>query len=149
MSARRQRGYPHDSGQGLVEFALVLPFLLVLVFGIIEFGNAFRTYQTVTNVAREGARQAVLQDCDQTCAEDVIGARLAGSGLNPDLADVTFSCNGTAETYCTTVNDEVGVLIQYPFTFRIFGPVMNMMCVGCGSNWGTFTLTTQTIMRHE
>ena len=45
-----------ENGQGLVEFALMLPFLLVLVFGIIEFGRLLFFYSSVTTSAREAAR---------------------------------------------------------------------------------------------
>lgn len=44
----------------LVEFALVLPMLLLVVLGIGEFGFIFQRYEVVTNAAREGARMAVL-----------------------------------------------------------------------------------------
>jgi Flp pilus assembly protein TadG len=44
----------------LVEFALVLPMLLLVVLGIAEFGFIFQRYEVVTNAAREGARMAVL-----------------------------------------------------------------------------------------
>jgi Flp pilus assembly protein TadG len=48
-----------DAAQ-LVEFALVLPMLLLVVLGIAEFGFIFQRYEVVTNAAREGARMAVL-----------------------------------------------------------------------------------------
>ena len=44
----------------LVEFALVLPMLLLVILGIAEFGFIFQRYEVVTNAAREGARMAVL-----------------------------------------------------------------------------------------
>ncbi len=49
------RGAP-KTGQTLVEFALVVPLLLTIVFGIIEFGVLFSVYVGLTNGAREGAR---------------------------------------------------------------------------------------------
>ena len=53
------RGRSEDGAQ-LVEFALVLPLLLLVVLGIAEFGFIFQRYEVVTNAAREGARMAVL-----------------------------------------------------------------------------------------
>jgi Flp pilus assembly protein TadG len=44
----------------LVEFALVLPLLLLVMLGVAEFGFMFQRYEVVTNAAREGARLAVL-----------------------------------------------------------------------------------------
>jgi Flp pilus assembly protein TadG len=49
-----------DEAAQLVEFALVLPMLLLVVLGIAEFGFIFQRYEVVTNAAREGARMAVL-----------------------------------------------------------------------------------------
>jgi len=49
-----------EDGAQLVEFALVLPLLLLVVLGIAEFGFMFQRYEVVTNAAREGARMAVL-----------------------------------------------------------------------------------------
>jgi hypothetical protein len=48
-----------QKGQGLVEFALILPLLLLMVFGIVEFGRIFQAYLTVQHAAREAARYAV------------------------------------------------------------------------------------------
>lgn len=53
-----------EKGQALVEMALVLPILLIIVFGIIEFGRIMNTYLILTNAAREGARQGVVGGTD-------------------------------------------------------------------------------------
>ena len=47
-------------GQAMVETALIIPFFLLLLFAIINFGLAFARYQLVANAAREGAREATL-----------------------------------------------------------------------------------------
>ncbi|HAA89854.1 MAG TPA: pilus assembly protein TadE [Peptococcaceae bacterium] len=52
-------------GQALAEFALILPLLLLLVFGIIEFGRIFYSYLMVTQAAREGARLGAVGGSDQ------------------------------------------------------------------------------------
>ena len=54
------RRFCGDEAAQLVEFALVLPMLLLVVLGIAEFGFIFQRYEVVTNAAREGARMAVL-----------------------------------------------------------------------------------------
>ncbi|MCK4316567.1 MAG: thrombospondin type 3 repeat-containing protein, partial [Anaerolineae bacterium] len=51
-------------GQGLVEFALILPLLLLLMLGIIEFGYVFAAYSGLFNAAREGTRYGVVQPSD-------------------------------------------------------------------------------------
>ena len=54
------RGSRREAGQELVEFALILPLLLLLFLGIIEFGRAILAYNTIANAAREGARYGIV-----------------------------------------------------------------------------------------
>jgi len=51
-------------GQGFVEFALILPFLLLLMLGIIEFGYVFAAYSGLFNAAREGVRYGITNPKD-------------------------------------------------------------------------------------
>lgn len=55
-----KKKYFNNSGQVMVEFAIILPLLLVLVFGITEFGRYLYLKNSVTNAAREAARAAVV-----------------------------------------------------------------------------------------
>jgi Flp pilus assembly protein TadG len=50
----------------MVEFALVMPILLLLVFGVTEFSRAWMTMNVITAAAREGARLAVVTDPTRT-----------------------------------------------------------------------------------
>ncbi len=59
-------------GSAVVEFAVILPLLLTLLMGIIEFGWVFMVRQTLTNAAREGCRIAVLN----TATEDDVATRI-------------------------------------------------------------------------
>ena len=57
----RGRGFGKDEdGSPAVEFALVAPILLLMVFGIVQFGFAFFTYNEMMNGAREGARRMAV-----------------------------------------------------------------------------------------
>jgi Flp pilus assembly protein TadG len=55
-------GHPHgrEAGVALVEFALVLPLLLILLLGMLDFGKAFNYWNDTTHLANEGARWAVV-----------------------------------------------------------------------------------------
>ena len=55
-----QKLLKNEKGQALVEFALILPILLILVCGIIDFGWLYYNQITLNNAAREGARYAVI-----------------------------------------------------------------------------------------
>jgi Flp pilus assembly protein TadG len=57
---RPRRVATASRGQSLVEFALVLPLLMLILLGIIQFGLIFNTQVTITNAAREGARAATI-----------------------------------------------------------------------------------------
>ncbi len=56
-------------GQSLVEFALVLPSLLLVLFGIIQFGFIFNGYVTLTNAVRDGAREGTIYVYDRTLSK--------------------------------------------------------------------------------
>jgi Flp pilus assembly protein TadG len=57
---RVRRLLKEQQAQALVELALVLPVLLLLVFGIIEFGRIYGAYMVISNLSREGARFGVV-----------------------------------------------------------------------------------------
>src|SRR5688572_16886512 len=57
---RRTERWSSARGAELIEFALVLPLMLLLLLGTVDFGLLFQRYHVVTNAAREGARVAVL-----------------------------------------------------------------------------------------
>ena len=61
-----------DDGQNIVEFALLLPVLLYILMGIIQFGFIFAAYLTINNAVREGARWGTIYiyDNNQTAAQN-------------------------------------------------------------------------------
>lgn len=78
-------------GQGLVEFALVMPILLMLLFGVIEFGRLFAAWLSIQNGARFGVRYAITGDFNPAyCADAMafyqshdIDGRPAGGAVAP------------------------------------------------------------------
>ena len=124
--------------------------LLVLVFGIVEFGNAWRHYQLITNTAREGARMAVLPSSTATIVGSVIDDRLNGSGLDSNQATVTLKILDFGDA--NYANSADTVTIEYPYTFVFLGPIIDLMCtgIGCGGGaYSTVTLSSTAIMRNE
>ncbi|APG25741.1 TadE/TadG family type IV pilus assembly protein [Syntrophotalea acetylenica] len=61
-----------QKGAAVVEFAVVLPLLLLIVFGIIEFGFIFYNKALLTNASREGARRAIVFRTDSTTGNRII-----------------------------------------------------------------------------
>jgi Flp pilus assembly protein TadG len=89
-SVTRRRCADRESGQALVEFALVFPVLMLLVVGIIDFGFAFNTWNTAQNAAREGARIAAVSTSEATIKKR---ANVTGGTISLTSTDITLSCN--------------------------------------------------------
>jgi hypothetical protein len=62
------RVYKNNKGNAVLEFALVLPLLLLILFGITEFGRAIMTTNTLNSAAREGARLAAVSPLSDSLA---------------------------------------------------------------------------------
>src|SRR5512135_1275180 len=77
---RRKNG----RGQSVIEFALVLPFLILLLAGVVDFANAFRIYIALTNAAREGAYYAAMPDGTTATVCQRVQEALAGT--------ISFTC---------------------------------------------------------
>jgi Flp pilus assembly protein TadG len=70
-----------ERGAELIEFALVLPLLLLVVLGIVDFGFMFQRLEVVTNAAREGARIAVLAGYSTIDVKDRVNDYLLEGGV--------------------------------------------------------------------
>ena len=86
-------GRHDDRGASAVEFALLLPVLLLIVFGIVDFGRAFNAQITLTQAAREGVRTyALTGDASQGNArnvEAIQGTPLQGAGVSTSVTGCT------------------------------------------------------------
>lgn len=90
-----------EAGQDIVEYALILPFLLLLTFSIIEGGWLVFRYNTVANAAREGARAGIVPEVS---AGEVEAAALNLTvGLVPVPTVVVSSLSPSSETVSVTV----------------------------------------------
>lgn len=109
-------GKPHSqTGQSLLEFALVVIFLVVVMVGIIDFARFFFSYGTLANAAREGARYGILYanniDAGDAPDPDNITYRtrallgIMGNALETPYIDITFPDN------CKTVGCRVSVKV--------------------------------------
>ena len=73
MTQKRRRS-PGQESQALIEFALISPLLLLLIFGIIDIGRAVFYYDTLDHAAREGARVAVKASSTEPTNASVLAA---------------------------------------------------------------------------
>jgi len=107
MRIRRNRIIKSEKGASAVEFALILPILIILVFGIVEFGIAFNNYITITHAAREGARIAAV-DLNNPDLKNIIIERAFPVQITED--DIVIS---------TTEEKNIGDPVEVEITYNI------------------------------
>lgn len=122
------------NGQALVEMAFILPILLLILMGIVEFGRIFNAYLIVTNASREGARYASVHSSD-TQIESAI------SNLTPTLEQDKLSITITPSEGSRTSGNAVEVRIDYDID--IIAPLISAMIPN------PYRVTAQTTMRIE
>ena len=107
-----------DKGQAMVEFALVLPLLLALLCGIVDFGWLYYNQITLNNAAREGARYAVIHYDPSTNWKDAAEDRMLGSMAGVSSA-VAIVSNPVEQQITATVTATPRILTG--FTSTILG----------------------------
>lgn len=134
------RRAPTDRGAAAVEFALLLPLLLLLVFGIIDFGRALNTQITLTQAAREGAR---LESLGQS-APNVIGrTQTAATGLSPVTVTISSACPQGA-------GPDANAVVQASYKFTFDTPVGAIASLFGGGGFGSpITMTATGVMPCE
>jgi len=107
-----------ESGQSLVEFALVLPVLLLILCAIIDFGWLYYNQITLNNAAREGARYAVIHYDPSTDWRHETEDRMIGSMVGVRSATAIVS-DPVAQQITATVTSDAMILTG--FTSTILG----------------------------
>ena len=117
-----------ERGASAVEFGLIVPILLILVLGIIEFGHAFQVQGTLSAAAREGARAMALRN-DQGQARDAV--QEAAAALDPDITDAQISISpASCPTGTTTTNVRLTIDYPMPFLTDFFGASIDLTGTG-------------------
>ena len=144
----RARG---ESGVALVEFALILPLLMLILLGILDFGRAFNYWLDQTHIANEGSRWAIVNTNPGTsslqkylqCSADTNELKNGGTSSVPDPLTVTISFPLNPSTGTSgQVGDPVAVTTSTKFNLLPF--------IGkAASNPTGLNLTASSIMRLE
>jgi Flp pilus assembly protein TadG len=127
-------GSKWERGSVAVEMAILLPVLILLLFGMIEFGRALNTQATLNHAAREAVRvMAITKNQIETKNKAVTSAPTLNPAINPGDVQIT----GTCPTSPTSVSTSVTVTINYqlstltgiagPFAMKATGV---MLCGG-------------------
>jgi hypothetical protein len=146
-----------ERAQSLVEFAFVVPMLLILVFGIIDFGLGLRAYISVSSATREGARYAAVGnpagtftsggsgECNGSTTTTVVGKTcntLNGLDLE-NVEDVTV-------TYPDGKAPGESVVVEMEYEYEYITPVQRIVnFLSGGSISDSLTITASTDMRLE
>ena len=137
IRARRKNG---EKGQALVEFALLVPIFLLLLFAIVDFGMGFYSWITVTNGAREGARLGAVLATEQQIKDQVYQA-------------VSLPNEGTKMTVTVTgAQGQPGqsVVVKVDYDYDLITPLAGIVSFVSGNVLGpTLTLSSTAEMRLE
>jgi Flp pilus assembly protein TadG len=127
-------------GQAMVEFAIVLPLLLILLIGVFEFGRAWNVYHAVTDAARLGARSAVVADpvTTQDSVYAIIKRALRRASIDTTNTTITLTGWRAGSGTPATVN------IQVPYQFVFLKPFMHW-----STSKANITLQSTFVMRNE
>ena len=116
MGWLRRSRFENERGQSMVEMALVLPLLLALVMGIIEFGNLYATKIDLNNVARQAVRTAV------------VGSPADDNDLKADMKELAGNLGMSGATVVITRPDaDVKATVQYD------APLITGYIIGTGT----------------
>jgi len=128
-----------EGGQSLVEFALVLPIFLLVLFAIVDFGMGFHAWITITNSAREGARLGAVRATAPDIEQRV---RDTADTLDQDDLVVTVT-NAEGDP-----GESVVVNVSYGYT--LITPVADILnMISAGSIGDSLTLSSTADMRLE
>lgn len=128
------KGIKNQKGQALVEFAMIVPILLLLVMGIVQLGMMINSYITIENASREGARSGSVGDTDSEIRNVVIST---SPTLDAKYLTVTITPSEASRVSGDTLT--VKLTYNYKITIPIISRLFNDVVV----------LNSQTSMRVE
>lgn len=109
----RLTGKP-KTGQGMIEFALLLPVLILMLVGIFDLGRAFFSLITINNAAREGARYGTMHPSDRDGMKAAAVSEAQNSGIIITEDDVIPLCSQDVPGRCNR-GGVLRVTVNYTF----------------------------------
>ena len=131
-----------NRGAAAVEFAIVLPLVLVLLFGIIEFSLILYDKAVITNASREGARQGIVFDSNLTDLQKTEKAETVAMNYCQNM--ISFSSSSSPAVEAPIVNGIMTVTVNYTYGFLLF-PNLEF----AGVTGGGIPISAVTVMRVE
>ena len=112
------KGLKNQNGQALVEFAIILPILLMLVMGILQFGMMLNAYLTIENASREGARAGIIGSSDAEIQNLVIST---SPGLDPERLTVIITPDEPDRKSGDTLT------VQITYNYNLIVPIISSL----------------------
>ena len=110
----RPKNRKNDSGAAAVEFALILPVLVLMIVGMIEFSRLYNVQISLSNAAREGARVMAIYNSSGQAQSAAVAA---APGLNPALTtgeiSISPSTCSNGQTVTVTITHTVPFITDY------------------------------------
>ena len=140
---RTEKGQRGEKGQALVEFALLVPIFLMLLFAIVDFGMGFHSWITVTNSAREGARLGAVAGTEQQIMDRVFDtATLINEDTNMTVTVTNAADDGG--------DPGESVVVQVDYDYDLITPLASLVAFLSGDIIGpTLELSSTAEMRLE
>jgi len=126
MMSRRQKG------QSLVEFALVLPVLLILISGIIDMGHAMLVWSNLSNAAREGSRYGAAHPGDTNGIIQAVRSKIVAVPADQVSVSIQYDNGvfGQYVSYSQTVPGDYRVVVTPSYKYTPFTPFINRIFPG-------------------
>jgi Flp pilus assembly protein TadG len=105
-------------GQAMTEFALVLPIIALLLFGVIQFGITFNNYLTLTDAVRAGARKGAVARHLTTNREAAVEKAVTNAATDLKLSDLDVT---VAVSPGWEQGADVTVTATYPYSIKLLG----------------------------
>jgi len=127
----------NNKGVAAVEFAICLPILILLLFGLIEFGLLFYNQQVITNASREGVRAGIVAETVNADIIQIVENYCSGKLINLNGANELQT--GAVTVSAPDGNNDRTVRVTYDYNFLFAGIL----------GFNQINLSAQTIMRME
>ena len=147
---KRDRRLKDERGVAMVEFALVLPLLMLVLVGIFEFGRVFNYWIDATHLANEGARWAAVNRVPGNDLPTYVCSQASTAEMKSGLkVYVTFSTDGgqtfnVVDRNAVIIGNAVRVKVEKTSSFPLVGGMLKILG---GSGFGTIKYSGTSTMR--
>ena len=132
-----------QKGAAFIEFTIIFPLLMVLIFGIVEFGLILYDQQVITNASREGARAGIVARdprLDSTGIKAVVNNytqnRLISFASIPEAPETKVNASGNS------FGNDLSVTVSYDYEFLVLPKFVESLT-------GDIHLTARSVMKYE